>query len=49
MDVRNCIEVLNLPLDKDRKMIQQVLNITESLNNEKNNRHIKNIICYKCK
>ena len=43
------IEILNSPLNIDRKIDLTVLNITESLDNEKTDRHIRNIISYKCK
>ena len=43
------IEILNSPLDIDRKRDIIVLNTTESSDNEKNNRHIRNTICHKCK
>ena len=43
------IEILNSPLNIDRKRDLTVLNITESLDNEKTDRHIRNIISYKCK
>ena len=40
------IEILNSPLDTDRKRAIIVLNNTESSDNEKIDRHI---ICHKCK
>ena len=43
------IEILNSPLDIDRKRDITVLNTTESSDNEKNNRHTRNTICHKCK
>ena len=43
------IEILNSPLDIDRKRDITVLNTTESLDNEKTNRHIRNTTCHKCK
>ena len=43
------IEILNSPLDIDRKRDITVLNTTESSGNEKNNRHTRNTICHKCK
>ena len=43
------IEILNLPLDIDRERDITVLNTTESSDNEKNDRHIRNTICHKCK
>ena len=36
-------------MDVDKKGDITVLNTTKSLDNEKNNRHIGNIICHKCK
>ena len=44
------IEILNLPLEK--KEIERdvaILDIIETSNNEKNDRHIRNTICHKCK
>ena len=44
------IEILNSPLEK--KEIERdvaVLDITETSDNEKNDRHIRNTICHKCK
>ena len=43
------IEILNSPLDIDRKRDITVLNNTELSNNEKIDRHIRNTICHKCK
>ena len=43
------IEILNSPLDIDRKRDITVLNNTESSDNEKTDRHIRNTICHKCK
>ena len=43
------IEILNSPLDIDRKIDIIVLNNIESSDNEKIDRHIINIICHKCK
>ena len=43
------IEILNSPLDIDRKRDIIVLNTTESSDNEKNDRHTRNTICHKCK
>ena len=43
------IEILNSPLDIDRKRDIAVLNTTESLDNEKNDKHTGNTICHKCK
>ena len=43
------IEILNSPLDIDRKRDITVLNNIESSDNEKNDRHTRNIICHKCK
>jgi len=40
------IEILNLPLDIDRKIDITVLNTTESSDNEKNDRHTRNSIIY---
>ena len=43
------IKILNSPLDIDRKRDITVLNNTELLDNEKTDRHTRNIICHKCK
>ena len=43
------IEILNSPLDIDRKRDIIVLNTTKSLDNEKTDRHTRNTICHKCK
>ena len=43
------IEILNSPLDIDRNRDITVLNNTESSDNEKTDRHIKNTNCHKCK
>ena len=43
------IEILNSPLDIDRKRDITILNIIESSDNEKNNRHTGNTIFHKCK
>ena len=43
------IEILNSPLDIDWKRDITVLNNTESSDNEKIDRHIRNTICHKCK
>ena len=43
------IEMLNSPLDIDKKRDITILNNTESSNNEKNDRHTRNTICQKCK
>ena len=43
------IEILNSPLDIDRKRDITVLKTTESSDNEKTDRHIRNTICHKCK
>ena len=43
------IEILNSPLDIDRKRDITVLYNTELLDNEKTNRHTRNTICHKCK
>ena len=43
------IEILNSPLDIDRKRDITILNNIESSDNEKNDRHTRNIICHKCK
>ena len=43
------IEILNSPLDIDRKRDITISNIIESLDNEKNNRHTGNTIFHKCK
>ena len=43
------IEILNSPLDIDRKRDITILNNIELSDNEKNDRHTRNIICHKCK
>ena len=44
------IEILNSPIEKkEMKKDITVLEITELSDNEKTNRHIRNIICHKCK
>ena len=44
------IEILNSPIEiKEMKKDITVLEITELSDNDKPDRHIKNIICYKCK
>ena len=43
------IEILNSPLDINRKRDIIVLNNIELSNNEKTNKHTRNIICHKCK
>ena len=43
------IEILNSPLDIDRKRDITILITTESSDNEKNERCTRNIICHKCK
>ena len=43
------IEILNSPLDIDRKRDITALNDTKSSDNEKNDRHTRNTICHKCK
>ena len=43
------IEILNTPLEIDKKRDIAVLNTTELLDNEKTNRHVSNTICHKCK
>ena len=44
------IEILNSPIEiKEMKKDITVLEITELLDNEKPDRHIRNIICHKCK
>ena len=43
------IEILNFPLDIDRKRDITVLNTTDSSDNEKTDRHTRNSICHKCK
>ena len=48
-DISKKIEILNSPLDIDKKRDITVLNTTESLDNEKTDRHTKNTICHKCK
>ena len=48
-DITKKIEIINSPLDIDRKRDITVLNTTESLDNEKTDKHTRNTICYKCK
>ena len=43
------VEILNSPFDIDRERDIKVLNTTESSDNEKTDRHIRNTICHKCK
>ena len=43
------MKILNLPLDINRKRDITDLNITESSDNEKNDKHTRNTICHKCK
>ena len=43
------MKILNTPLEIDRKRDIAVLNTTELLDNEKNNRNVRNTICHKCK
>ena len=43
------IEILNSPLDIDRKRDIIVLNTIESSDNEKTDRHVGNTVCHKCK
>ena len=43
------IEILNSPLDIDRKRDIIVLNTIESSDNEKTDRHVRNTVCHKCK
>ena len=43
------IEILNSHLDIDRKRDITVLNTTQSSDNEKNDKHTRNTIYYKCK
>ena len=43
------VEILNSPFDIDRERDITVLNTTESSDNEKTDRHIRNTICHKCK
>ena len=43
------IEILNSPLDIERKRDITVLNTTESSDNENNDRYTGNTICHKCK
>ena len=43
------IEILNSHLDIDRKRGITILNTTQSSNNEKNDKHTRNTIYYKCK
>ena len=40
------IEILNLPLDIDKKRDITVLNNTELSDNEKTDKHIRNTICH---
>ena len=42
------IEILNTPLEIDRKRDIAVLNVTEWLDNEKTDRYVRNTICHKC-
>ena len=43
------VEILNSPFDIDRERDITVLNTTESSDNEKTDRYIRNTICHKCK
>ena len=43
------IEILNTSFDIDVTRDITVLNTTESLDNEKTNKHVRNTICHKCK
>ena len=43
------MEILNTPFEIDKKRDIAVLNTTKSSDNEKNDRHIRNTICHKCK
>ena len=43
------IEILNSPIDIDKKRDITVLNNTELSDNEKTDRHTRNTICHKCK
>ena len=43
------MKILNTPLEIDRKKDIAVLNATELLDNEKNNRNVRNTNCHKCK
>ena len=43
------MEIINSPLNINRKRDITDLNTTESSDNEKNDRHTGNIICHKCK
>ena len=43
------MKILNSPLNINRKRDITDLNITESSDNEKNDKHTGNIICHKCK
>ena len=43
------IEILNSPLDIDKKRDITILNNTELSDNEKTDRHTRNTICHKCK
>ena len=44
------MKILNTPLEIDKKRDNiAVLNTTELSNNEKNDRHVNNTICHKCK
>ena len=43
------VEILNSPFDIDRERDIKVLYTTESSDNEKTDRHIRNTICHKCK
>ena len=42
------IEILNTLLEIDRKRDITILNVTESLDNEKTDRYVRNTICHKC-
>ena len=44
------IEILNSPLEKKEiKRDVAILDITKTSDNKKNDRHIRNTICHKCK
>ena len=43
------MEILNSPLDIDKKRGITVLNTTESSDNEKTDKHVRNTNCHKCK
>ena len=48
-ELAKMIEILNSPLDIDKKRDIIVLDTAELSSNEKNDKHIRNTICHKCK